>query len=772
MFLRRPGVRLPALTFTAALLLSGCAAQPGENPDDPPLLDRQFAHLTGAGTGAEEVLCTFATRGDRVVLLGLVDDEVPHVTFRFSDDGGATWTLADLPEATATATAHTVVREGTFAARPGPDGGWLVLATSKGKVIGWFSADGEHWQRRSASGLPGDDVTFGDVVGTEQGWTLVGSTTDPVTGDQRRAIWTSADGVSWTKHQTSGPGHLAVVAASGSVLVAAGDQEPTGPDSDRDVDTLAPVSPDAGTTWSEVDLPEAGHDDGVATTILGAGRAGDGFVLTGTTYQEDDTYAPVLLSSPDGRAWRHESAPPQGGAFSGAHSVVEASGSTLTSVATRDADGRHAELVRHEGSEWVPVAVPEHGPRTEVQDLTVVGPAILATTWDARAGLDRYTVWRSTDGGVTFTEVTLPPAPAAGASLDLRDLERTSDGKLIVAGTDQGRDVIWRPSGAAWKPTPVDEDALTVGESGLATGPGGLLTWNAFDFYEDDFAVMWAGTDTDHLRRVHPAQLGGVGPYRHSVVRDARWIGDRWFLVGENSSNGDIRRSAVIATSTDGRVWLGGRAEKTFATGDDYSGTDPLTDLAGLTDRGRSMATVVDVQGAPLVFGEAYDGTHRRPAMWRSPDRTTWSLTELPAGDLEDVEIHEAAAVGPTVVVYGSGRQAGQADDLDWLWVSGDAGATWELKPIGPREASGSASLTATATAFVFVSTDEYGSKTRGWTSADATTWTTLDLGLPTLGPDTVYDVRDTEADGDEVALLIDLHAPHAYRPVVHRLTP
>lgn len=767
MLLRRPGARpLPALTvLAAALLVSGCAAGPSPEESGPPVIDRQFAHLAGSAPVAEDALFTLATRGDRVVLVGAVMDEVTHLTFRYSDDEGATWTLTDVPEATSTLAAHTQVE--TFAARPGPDGGWLLLGTGRGRTEGWFSADGATWQRRTLSGLPSEDVDFGAMVGTEQGWVVVGSTQDS-RGDSTSAIWRSVDGRSWTEVHAPGPGSLAGAVAHENTIVVAGRREISDPAAERTVDALALHSLDGGATWTEVDLPEAEHDLGVATHLARAERVGDSFVLSGATYQEGDTYAPIVLSSPDGLSWQHRSAPPPGGTFSAATQAAEGGDGLLSVVRTSDAEGRRDDLLVQQAGTWVPSTVPEHGKQLRVDDLGQFGSALLATTYDLKPGLPANALWRSTDGGATFTSVALPPAPSAGGLLEVRDLARVSDGSWLVTGSDQGRDVIWRQSaeGSGFQPLPV-ADELTSGLPRLATGPGGVVVWNSLDFYENDFGAVWAGPDAGQLKRVHPAQLGGVAPYRWSAVQDVAWIGDRWFLVGERTTNGAVRRSGVVATSRDGRVWRGGVPEKTLARGDSFDELAPLTDLDGLEDRGRSMAAVVDVQGTPLVFGVAYDGENRRPAMWRSPDLSTWSLIDLPAGDLEDVEVLDAGAVGGTVVVHGKGRVAGQDDYLNWAWVSPDAGATWERVPLGSREVTESTAFTATGSSFAFAATGEHGPTVQAWTSADGKTWSELPLDLPTMGPETSYEIADMEADGDGVALLVTVLAPHATRPVL-----
>ena len=115
------------------------------------------------------------------------------------------------------------------------------------------------------------------VTGTARGFVAVGAT------DTRPAAWVSATGRTWQQASVPLPAGAAraaldYVAANGSAVVAAGTEfSATGASS-----PFAEVSADAGTTWTQVQLPVPDIGPGTGTTVTALTAAGGGFTAAGT----------------------------------------------------------------------------------------------------------------------------------------------------------------------------------------------------------------------------------------------------------------------------------------------------------------------------------------------------------------------------------------------------------------------------------------------------------------------------------------------------------
>ncbi len=171
----------------------------------------------------------------------------------------------------------------------------------------WTSPDGVVWSRvphdESVFGGP-DDQTIADVVAGGPGFVAVGR--DYSGGDGDAAVWTSPDGVLWSRvpHDASVFGgrpdfqEMWGVVAGGPGLVAVGGYDASGGDWDAAVWT----SPD-GVLWSRVPPHDAsvfgGPDD---QEMFGVAAGGPGLVAVGRDWSGGDWDAAVW-TSPDGVLW-------------------------------------------------------------------------------------------------------------------------------------------------------------------------------------------------------------------------------------------------------------------------------------------------------------------------------------------------------------------------------------------------------------------------------------------------------------------------------------
>jgi len=166
----------------------------------------------------------------------------------------------------------------------------------------WTSADGLTWSRmpgdESVFGGPGDQLMAGVTAG---GPGLVAAGTDASGGDEDVAVWTSADGLTWERvpHDETifgGPGRqsLWAVTVGGPGLVAIGYASSGG-----DVDAAVWTSAD-GLTWSRMPGDESVFGGPGDQLMLGVTVGGPGLVAVGTDGSSGAGYVAVWVSPPPG----------------------------------------------------------------------------------------------------------------------------------------------------------------------------------------------------------------------------------------------------------------------------------------------------------------------------------------------------------------------------------------------------------------------------------------------------------------------------------------
>jgi hypothetical protein len=270
----------------------------------------------------------------------------------------------------------------------------------------WTSPDGINWSR-----IPGHEAIFGEahmnsVTAGGPGLVAVGS--DSAVGDSgdNAVVWTSPDGINWSRvpHDEAilGGADMVSVTAGGPGLVAVGwDGHPQGEESNAVVWT----SPD-GITWSRVP-----HDEAVFGNVTGAWMwsvtaGGPGLVAVG-----DSTDGAAVWTSPDGITWSR--VPHDEAVFgdAGMRSVTAGrTGLVAVGGAWREADGGAAVWTSVDGITWSRVPHDEAvfgGPIDQAMtSVTAGGVGLVAVGLDgvndfSRSGngdaLDAA-VWTSVDG--------------------------------------------------------------------------------------------------------------------------------------------------------------------------------------------------------------------------------------------------------------------------------------------------------------------------------------------------------------------------------------
>jgi hypothetical protein len=154
-----------------------------------------------------------AALGDRFVAAGTViaADGGQDAAAWYSDDDGASWTLADVPGGDDFM--DTIVAMVPF------DGG--LVAIGGGRSVAWVTADGATWQRFV---LADGHVALG-LAAVDGGLVAVGNVAPDGQGLGVGMSWTSVDGREWIAGPELGDGSVVLVGAAGAgTTVVAGGQ--------------------------------------------------------------------------------------------------------------------------------------------------------------------------------------------------------------------------------------------------------------------------------------------------------------------------------------------------------------------------------------------------------------------------------------------------------------------------------------------------------------------------------------------------------------------
>jgi hypothetical protein len=290
----------------------------------------------------------------------------------------------------------------------------------------WLSADGFTWTPVVDPAAFGMQADIADVATGGPGLVAVGSEPigDPAQFLVRPAVWTSTDGTVWTKiafdDQILGGASSALmfdVASTGSGLVAVGGAD-TGPDRVAAVWTSAD-----GATWTRVaHVPEVFGSVGF-TSMFSVTTGGPGLVAVGFQRIADDLEAGAIWTSPDGVTWTRVAADPTvvGGATTSVLlNAVAAAGPGLVAggIERIGDDFDVAVLTSPDGVTWTRLPpVPDFsGPGGQfLRDLTAGGPGVVGVgrvdTGDLSTGT--AAVWVSPDG-LAWSRVADDPAVFGG----------------------------------------------------------------------------------------------------------------------------------------------------------------------------------------------------------------------------------------------------------------------------------------------------------------------------------------------------------------------
>ena len=562
----------------AVLLLSGCTGEVQPTPslsstaavNAPTLPAQPFPALPDRGNGVTTSVDALVSDGSTLVMQATIDGRTSVPVLRASSDGGDTWTDGQLSEAAAKATELGESTEHVVAVAPtGAARSWLALGRKNDALIAWTSADAALWNRTLVTGIDPRRDTVHDVVGLSGGgFVAVGAEwTDPHSYPR---VWTSSDGVSWSKHKLPGRGSLFGVAAKGNRLVAVGHNSLTEVTAKgRSGYSLLFSSTARGASWRRTTVREP-SDSGNFTSWLDQVVATEsGFIVGGSYYDEDErTYRPFLQQSSNLRTWKAMPKPPELDESSGLLELLQLGRTTLIVQDASSASGSDRVWVQlHEPGDtgWRLAGTPAlSNSVTHALGVVAGDHALLSVTIESRpTRTELWTVNRARD----VTRVELAEPTAAPAAVQPHGLILV-DGEPVAYGDAQGVDVLWRSDGAAWTaPRVVREKAGESVDRMDWSRSGGFL---ATGQQQSDHAFVLHSNDGVTWRQTPPRVFNPVAQYHASSINSTAWAHGRWVVVGDKTTNGSARAGALAYASTNGERWAQGRATKVTARGDWY----------------------------------------------------------------------------------------------------------------------------------------------------------------------------------------------------------
>ena len=419
------------------------------------------------------------------------------------------------------------------------------------------------------------------------------------------------------------------------------------------------------------------------------------------------------------------------------------------------------------------------GPGESVQSISYItsrGTATVISGQVTRDGATYAGVWLSTDGGSTWTRVTVPADHGAGTAIT--GLGSDASGLLAVrpgrsaSGTPDGV-AYFSPNGTAW------QYAGTIGAS---------AGWNPGLVKGSDFGFVVAGASvTGQLVAFTSTGTGGAWQQTgslgnadtESVVGATVASAGTIVAVGYTSPSKVSQQPVFLMASATGSV-------RPVSLAGIAGGAIPELSVNGLAVAGGQQIAVGSTEGYPAVWRRASGGswtlatslsqvsastglealtgvTHGLsgwlavgapgPVIMTSADGTTWHSITGPGSitaDLAGVGAVATAAGPHGYVIVGKLVAPGGSCVAD-VWWSPDL--TFWTRAHDVNDATGSSQVLAVAAdARGFVSVGSHNGQPAVWTTTDGPTWTTIVLPVPAGASSAV--LQQIAISGNRVAAL------------------
>ncbi|HMD23240.1 MAG TPA: MFS transporter [Streptosporangiaceae bacterium] len=382
------------------------------------------------------------------------------------------------------------------------------------------------------------------------------------------------------------------------------------------------------------------------------------------------------------------------------------------------------------GSTWSRVTVPvDHGAGTSITGLGFDGSGLIAVRPGQSAnGTGDGVIYFSPNGRIWRYAATIDPAGGWSPSL-----VKGSDFGFVVAGTSAaGQIVAYRSTGTGttWQPTaPLGDTAdESVASATVGAGDTVLAVGSTAASPAGQQPVFIQATTVGAVRPVPLASIPGV-VIRQVAVNALASAGGQQIAVGSADGYPAIWRKA---RSGPGEV--GGGSWALVSSLSLVAGEPGLAALTSVT-HGPAGWLAVGVPG---------------PVVYTSADGTTWQPAPVSiARDLAGVTSVAATAGPHGYIIAGQLVAPGGACVAD-VWWSPNLASWTRARDV--NDVGGSSQVAAVAAdAHGFVSVGSHNGQPAVWTSTNGTAWTTIALALP---PGTTGVLRQVAINGDRVAAL------------------
>ncbi|WP_163572711.1 beta propeller repeat protein [Fodinicola feengrottensis] len=595
------------------------------------------AYPASAGAGIDQRLYDVASsRKSMFVAVGEATGSSTQPLFLQTTDSGQTWQPARLdPNGIAATTPTDVPDQVAYGSR-----GWVALGTADVGIALWTSSDGASWLRRATQPTvfrPGDTVNELTTTSTDR-YLAVGYNNVATPGGA--VVWTSADGITWTRQPASQqpPGTHDVrydaVAVRGSTIVIGGRFT----DAQNQNGHYFAVSKNAGKSYALTIGPEFqtnptatnklfGYVNSIVATDSGFLAVAQGGGLT--------TWDGVVLTSPDGANWQVLPESAMATAQDDIPSaVVQVNGQLVVAGHRTDersgVDDLDGMLLQGPANALANVSAGGlTGPGTQrIWALATDGSSVVAGGSGGSASNAAAQAWVRAPNG-PWSAVTMSAATAGvRPALSVTALRAKPGGGLLAIGTSRGQAALWKssdggdfsmvslPAGAVGQP------AARPALVDLASGPAGWLAVGSVSTGPTPEGVFVSSKDGSDWKDAtpavvrHPTVYGRNSIYYGSSPLSATAYGQGWLVAGYRRDNGRV--SAAVWRSTDGSTWLPGSG----VTGDDLLATSDTTE--------RTINDVTAVGSTAYAVGGAEKNGIAQPSTYVSTDGLHWASQVLP----------------------------------------------------------------------------------------------------------------------------------------------
>ncbi|MBN1135139.1 MAG: exo-alpha-sialidase [Anaerolineae bacterium] len=314
----------------------------------------------------------------------------------------------------------------------------------------------------------------------------------------------------------------------------------------------------------------------------------------------------------------------------------------------------------------------------------------------------KHDVWRSTDQGATWTEMT---TAAGWTARRFHTSVTLPDGSIVLMGGDNGSgswNDVWRSTdqGATWtQQTAAAEWTARTDHTSVALPDGSIVLMGGYDGSRRN--DVWRSTDqgATWTQLTSTASWTARSSLRSVVLSDGSIV-----LMGgsDGSVRNDVWRStdqgATWTEMTAATLWPARSGHTSVALSDGSivlmggspGGLSGMDDVWRSTDQGatwtqmtaadpwwtaRSGHTSVVLLDGSIVLMAGSAGSTRYHDVWRSTDQgATWTQMTAAAGWSSRSRPFSVALPDDSIVLMGGTDSGGRRNDV---WRSTDQGATW-----------------------------------------------------------------------------------------------